>query len=1019
MVPPRLGNVFQAVRVKHDKPRRKDLRRKLLVMVAVLATALATAIPAGGAPNDAPALASSQKTVERGKYNSYIVVMNVDPLVATLGQDNLDTSQAQAAAEVLAESHDDALAEAGVNPNKKVNEYVNALNGFSARLTYAQAEQVASDPNVALVLPDELQQVTAESGRASFSVGGSSAPWQTGYTGEGVIVGVIDTGIWPEHPSFADDGSFADPGIVLDESVHSACDFGNTAANPNDAAFTCNNKLIGARQMLDTYRSLIGADPDEFDSARDDNGHGTHTASTAAGNAQVSASIFGIPRGKISGVAPRAYVIAYKALGNQGGFTSDLAEAIDQAVADGVDVINYSIGGGASLIGGDDIAFLFAADAGVFIAASAGNEGPGAGTVGGPATVPWLTAVGANTQRKFYEGTIVLGNGKKYQGASITQTLGTKPLVDAALLGNELCDPSVAFTGSVTGKIVLCKRGVVGRAEKSLAVFNAGGAGMILYNASDDDNLFTDNHWVPSVHIDLTPGQKIKSYIASAGSSARAKIINTGNVTSWPSAPSMTIFSSRGPDTVAEDIIKPDITAPGIQILAGNSPFPDPDSTPGGELFQAIAGTSMSSPHIAGVFALIKQAHPDWSAAAAKSAIMTTSDQDVVDNDRKTQAGPFAMGAGLVDPGHKSEKGSAFQPGLVYDAGFFEYLGFLCDAAPDAFTDPEGTCAFLEANGVPTDASDLNLASIGVAELAGSQVVTRTVTSVANGSRTYKVKVKAPSGYTVTVAPSSITLNQGETATYQVTIVNNSAPIGEWRFGSLTWKSGDYRVYSPIALQAALFDAPDTVTGTGVDGSASFGVKFGYTGSYAAAAHGLVPATVINDNVLQDVTPAPPASPVFDPSDVGAGSADALTFNLSGAALFRVAIPPEATEAEADLDVYVFDPNGDLVAQSTLGGTDEEVTIESPADGTWTVYVHGWAAPGGDSPYTLYEWAIPAAPGGNLVIDSAPTTAAIATVGTVDVSWTGATAGQWHLGAVSHTGDAGLMGLTLIEVDNR
>ncbi len=987
------------------------MRRKLLVIVAVLATAFATAIPAGGAANDT-GFGSSPRTVERGKYNSYIVVMNADPLVTTLGQDNLDTSQAQAAAEVLSESHDAALTEAGVSPTKKVNEYVNALNGFSARLTYAQAEQVANDPNVALVLPDELRHVTAESTRTSFSVGGSSTPWHTGYTGEGVIVGVIDTGIWPEHPSFADDGSYADLGIVLDESAHSACDFGNTGANANDAPFTCNNKLIGARQMLDTYRFFIGADPDEFDSARDDDGHGTHTASTAAGNADVSASIFGIPRGKISGIAPRARIIAYKALGNLGGFTSDLADAIDQAVADGVDVINYSIGGGASLTGADDIAFLFAADAGVFVAVSAANDGPGAGTIGGPATDPWVTAVGANTQSKFYEGTIVLGNGKKYQGASITQTLGIKPLVDAALLGNEVCDPSVAFSAPVTGKIVLCKRGVVGRAAKSLAVFNAGGAGMILYNASNDDNLFTDNHWVPSVHIDLTPGLAIKSYIASAGSGARARIINTGNVTSWPSAPSMTIFSSRGPDTAAEDIIKPDITAPGIQILAGNSPFPDPDSTPGGELFQAIAGTSMSSPHMAGVYALMKEAHPDWSAAAAKSAIMTTSDQDVVDNDRKTKAGPFAMGAGEVDPGHKSEKGSAFQPGLVYDAGFNEYLGFLCDAGPEVFGDPDGTCSFLAGLGIPTDASDLNLASIGVAELAGTQTITRTVTSVANGTRTYNVKVKAPKGYVVTVSPSSFKLKLDETATYTVTITNQSAPIGEWRFGSLTWKekTGAYEAYSPIAVNAAAFDSPDDLTGSGETGAASFSVNFGYTGSYAAAAHGLVPATVTSDVVVQDPDQA------FNPGD---GFSNAHTFALSGAALFRVAIPPEATEANADLDVYVFDPDGNLAAQSTLGGTDEEVTIENPADGTWTVFVHGWQTVGPDSPYDMYSWAISATPGGNLVIDNAPTSATNATSGTIDVSWTGATLGQWHLGAVSHTGPSGLLGLTLIEVDNR
>jgi hypothetical protein len=187
-------------------------------------------------------------------------------------------------------------------------------------------------------------------------------------------------------------------------------------------------------------------------------------------------------------------------------------------------------------------------------------------------------------------------------------------------------------------------------------------------------------------------------------------------------------------------------------------------------------------------------------------------------------------------------------------------------------------------------------------------------------------------------------------------------------------------------------------------------VQFGYTGSYTAAAHGLVPATVITDNVVQD------PDQNFDPSD---GFSDAHTFDLSGAAFFRIAIPPEATEANADLDVYVFDPNNELVASSTLGGTDEQVDIFQPADGTWTVYVHGWSTPGGDSDYDMYSWIISATPGGSLTIDSAPTSATSGAIETISVSWTGATLGQWHLGAVSHTGDVGLMGLTLINVDNR
>jgi hypothetical protein len=271
--------------------------------------------------------------------------------------------------------------------------------------------------------------------------------------------------------------------------------------------------------------------------------------------------------------------------------------------------------------------------------------------------------------------------------------------------------------------------------------------------------------------------------------------------------------------------------------------------------------------------------------------------------------------------------------------------------------------------------------------------------------------VEAPPGYSVVVEPSTLRLRTGESATYYVTITNVSAPVDEWRFGSLTWSDKNkYDVYSPIAVKASLFSAPAEILGSGESGSASFTVGFGYTGSYSAAAHGLEPATVTSDTVVQD------PDQTFDPDD---GYSNLHQFDLSGAAWFRIAIPPEATEADADLDIFVFDPAGALVASSTAGGTNELIDIVLPDDGTWSVYVHGWAAPGGDSDYDMYSWVISATPGGNLSIDSAPASATLGAVETVEISWTGATAGQWHLGAVSHTGDVGLMGLTLVNVDVR
>ena len=526
---------------------------------------------------------------------------------------------------------------------------------------------------------------------------------------------------------------------------------------------------------------------------------------------------------------------------------------------------------------------------------------------------------------------------------------------------------------------------------------------MILYNASDTDNLFSDNFFVPTVHIDNSVGLEIKQYIASARR-PRAAIEETAKISTIPYAPSMTIFSSRGPNPTSADIIKPDITAPGLQILAGASPIPGADAVPG-QLFQAIAGTSMSSPVVAGMYALLKQAHPDWTPAMAKSALMVTANTNVTDNDRVTQAGPFAMGSGMVNPGVVGAPGSMFNPGLVYDAGFTQYLGFMCEANPGIFMNATESCAARVASGVPTTAQNLNYPSIAVQDVAGVETITRTVTSVAGAKTTFTPAVRAPAGYTVTVKPSRITLRPGATANYTVTLTNVSAPNGEWRFGDLTWNGGGYHARSPIAVKGVQLAAPPSVSGIGVSGSTTFDVKFGYSGAYTAAAHGLVAATATDGVVVQDPDQVP-----FTADD-GSGLLT-FDFTVTDAAVARWAL---SIPGDDDIDLYLFNSAGDLVGQSANGGTDELIELQLPANDTYTMAVHGWAIGAGGRAFSLQSWIVPLTTGGSLSV-VAPSSAVSGATASITASWAGLTAGGSYLGAVSHSDANGVVGLTAVSV---
>lgn len=987
--------------------RSRRLRRGATALLAGGALLVTAAVPAGAVPAVPDHAASGAP---------YVVVMEQAPVLgnqltasATAGASDrgVDTDSPAVRHRVneLRQDHGTALARARVDASAKVSSFTYAVNGFSAVLTPGEARRLSRQPGVARVQRDHLRQLHTDTSPDFLDLNFRHGAWQTGYDGEGVVVGVIDTGIWPEHPSFADDGSYAPPPADW-MGGDIACEFGDTAHNPDDLPFECQNKLIGARDMRALYRANVG--PEVYNSARDYDGHGTHTASTAAGNQGVEAEILGVPQGTVSGVAPRAHVAAYSACGSLGCFGGDLAAAIDQAVADGVDVINYSIGGGAGLVEVDDLAFLNANAAGVFVASSAGNSGPGAGTVGSPANDPWILGVGASTHDRTFEGSVTLGDGTTLTGATVTDGTDELPLVDAADHGNELCDPTVTFEPAVTGAIVLCARGEIARVDKGRTVFEQDGAGMVLYNQDEAQGQNTDNHWLPSVHIGFNDGQTVKAYIGSAGSGAVASI-SAGEKSSAQGSV-MADFSSRGPNVVAEDIIKPDVTAPGVNILAGASPTPQLGRP--GELFQSIGGTSMASPHVAGVLALVKQAHPDWSPAMAHSAVMTSSRQDVVKEDGVTPADPFDMGAGHLQPGkHADKAGSVFDPGLVFHAGFNDYLGFMCEAGPAVFADPEATCDALDAAGIPTTAENLNYPSIGASEVAGTLEVQRTVTSVAQRSRMFVATVDEPEGFDLDVSPKHVRLDPGESATVTITITNEDAPVDEWRFGDITWRGGGYRVYSPVAVKGVALSHPAAVSSTGTTGTASFDVDFGYTGDYTAAAHGLASQADVAGSVDQD------PDQTFNPDDPAGTTAH--DFTLSGSAHLRLAVttadlvPPDDS---VDLDLYLYNSAGEQVATSTSGGTAEQIDLRLPGDDTYTLYVHGWQTNGLTVDYTLRTWDVAGTAGSaSLELTSAPDAAVLGDTGTVEVAWDGLDPGD-YLGAVTHTGPDGLLGLTLVEV---
>jgi subtilisin family serine protease len=907
--------------------------------------------------------------------------------------------------------HGAALARVG---GRKVYDYRYAFNGFAAELTEGQAQALRNVPGVIAVTKNALVTMDTSSTPTFLGLDAQGGLWSqlggVGSAGEDVIIGIIDSGIWPENPSFSDRTGTNPKGKGGKLSYHHIpgwhghCIEGE--AFPDDS---CGQKLIGARYYNEAWggdEALEAERPWEFMSPRDYNGHGTHTASTAGGNHGVAAtgpaSIFG----KVSGIAPRARIAAYKALwstedgSTASGQSADLVAAIDQAVADGVDVINYSISGSTTnFLDPSSVAFLFAADAGVFVSASAGNSGPNLGTVAHPG--PWVTTVAAGTHNRDGRGSVTLGNGVTYNGASVASPVGPAPLIDAEAAGLpgadagllKLCysDGDAATPGrqpvldpaKVAGKIVLCDRGGNARVDKSAAVLAAGGVGMILVNTSPS-SINADLHFVPTVHVDSGAKGEVrdalKLYAASVGATAR---INQSTLIYNAPAPFTAAFSSRGPLTAGGgDILKPDVIAPGQDILAAVAPPANH-----GLSFNVYSGTSMSAPHVAGLAALLRDRYPNWSPMMIKSALMTTG-TDVLDGGTPApNTNPlliFRQGAGHVAPNRAAD------PGLVYDSNINDWLALLCGKTTGV---NPAACAQLVAAGYSLDASDANVASIAIGDLAGVQTVRRRVTNVGNGIATYNASVTGMSGFNVAVMPSALTLRPGETGSFSVKFTRTTAALNTYVGGQLRWSDGVHTVRSPIVALPVALAAPAQVSGTG--GPISYNVTFGYTGTFTATPRGLVAATTNTATVADD-----PADE-FDPE--GEGVVAFPVTIAAGTTHARFSLFDSHVTPASDLDLYVVrDSDGVLVAVSGTGTSEEEVNLRNPAAGAYTVYVHGWGVPPpGPTTFTLFSWLLGSAAAGNMSV-TAPATATTGGNGTIGLTFSGLAPGTKYLGSVAY-----------------
>ncbi|KAA3481904.1 cucumisin-like [Gossypium australe] len=672
----------------------------------------------------------------------------------------------------------------GVASDVLLYSYRRSFNGFAAKLTQDEANKLKGKEGVVSVFPSQKKQLHTS---RTWEFMGFNKKMKTSIIESDIIIGMLDTGVWPESESFNDTGFGPIP-----KKWKGTCQ--------KSANFSCNNKIIGARYYLTDGEN----GPEDFISPRDADGHGTHTTSTAAGGLVSQASLFGIAKGTVRGGVPSARIAVYKICWSNDCSDEGILAAFDDAIADGVDIISLSVGSFIPFDYFEDsiaIGAFHAMKKGILTSNSAGNGGPTPGSVVNVS--PWSLTVAASTIDRKFVTKVKLGNGQIFEGATIN-TFDLKGKMYPFIYGGDApnltlgvtseisryCFPGALNATLVKGKIVFCEY-----FTDYEGVLEAGALGAVFQDTGNKD--FQFSYPLPFSTLNVNDGRMIINYLNTT-ENPTATIFKTSQDNNQ-FAPFVVSFSSRGPNPITPDILKflifsirdqPDLTAPGVDILAAwseASTVTEDDTRR--TRYNIISGTSMSCPHATGAAAYVKSFHPTWSPAAIRSALMTTAIPMTSNNNIE---GEHAYGAGHINPLQATD------PGLVYDAGEIDYVKFLCGqgytiANIQLISGNSSSCS------EETDGTvwDLNYPSFALSSSPGksiTRVFHRTVTNVGSAVSNYRAVVNAPPGLIIQVQPSVLSFEYiGQQQSFVVTV---GAELGNSMIsGSLIWDDGVHQVH--------------------------------------------------------------------------------------------------------------------------------------------------------------------------------------------------------------------------------